>query len=377
MMNETPAIVDGDAIDRMIESHRVLGDSRSIRTDVSYEQVTPAQITEVIEKVKAYCRDNKIAQSRLAKALVLSPSMISQVLSGTYAADVRPVVIALDRWMDRRIQADAMPEVNTFVETGLAQRVRLAAVRAIKAADAGLDTRISLVWGDPGCGKTLAMRAVAEIEGGIMITCGDDICTTNGILLSLACELGITLGRTRAEHFNGVCDALRGTGKLLLIDEVHALLTLRDGAAFHTLRRLADVSGCPQLWGATCNLIEQLQVRERKSEPLGQIVSRIGTQFHLTSQIASTGPGGGASAPLFSVEEVLKIFARNELKLTRDAGEFLARLCTNPKRGLLRTCTALVMHATITHRRDAREITARMLWPLWRSSNRGLCANRF
>jgi hypothetical protein len=62
------------------------------------------------------------------------------------------------------------------------------------------------------------------------------------------------------------------------------------------------------------------------------------------------------------VEEILKMFARNELKLTRDGGEFLARLCTNPKRGLLRTCTALVMHATTTHRREGGQITARLLW---------------
>jgi DNA transposition AAA+ family ATPase len=363
MTDGTPKkTVTGQAIDALMAQHRQLGESRMIRSDRTTESITQEEIDAVLAKVKEYLKATGITQNRVAKIIMYKPSTLSQVLKGTYGADVRPVIVALDRWLERQVNADAIPEVDSFVWTAVAERVLLGARQAIAMSDAGMDTRISLVWGDPGCGKTKALQAVAEKFDGILITCGVEVSSPRAILEKIAVALGLPLTHFTRILFAAVVEKLRGTGKLIIVDEIHSLLETRDDSAFHTLRRLSDEAGVPQLWSATCDLIEQLRVRETKREPLGQIVSRIGSQFHLTAGLGSNGVDGGKGEPLYTVEEILKIYGRNELRLTRDAARFLARLCTNRRHGLLRACTALVMNATLLNRGKATELSAELLW---------------
>jgi DNA transposition AAA+ family ATPase len=340
------------AMKKLLDAHRVLGESRMIKTDTPPEQITDAECQAVIEKVKAYMADRGLTQVQVARGCMFKPSVISQVLSGKYNADPRNVIATLDRWLERRKAADEMPATSKFVWTDVATHIRLAAKRAIAAADAEIDARISLVWGDPGCGKTLALQAVAESTDAIMITCGLESSTT--IINKIAAELRIGTQRSNSKQvFAEIVDRLRGSGKLLIVDEIHSLLDCRDDQPFHTLRRLSDQTGCPQLWSATCDLIYQLQLREQRREPLGQIISRIGSQFHVTRVLeanGSGGRGGGGNVPLFSVDDILKVFASNELKLSRDGAEFLASICTSPRYGLLRACTNLVVTATAINR---------------------------
>ena len=358
--DNTPNVAKDAAIERAIDDQRILGESRMIRTETPADRITDEQCANVIEAVKAYMKEKGCTQSQLARALVLSSPTVNQVLKGNYPADARPIIAAMDRWLERRKSADEQPHVSQFVWTHVAKTIRLAARRAIASADMGIDSRIALVWGDPGCGKTLALEAIAQSEDAILITCGVDVISPRAILGKIGEALRITLGTSAREAFANIVERLRGSGKLLIVDEIHALLDARNDNAFHTLRRLSDQTGCPQLWAATCNLIDQLRFRERKREPLGQIISRIGCQLHLTKCLHNND--GGRAEPLFTVDEILQVYGRNELKLTRDAGRFLARLCTSPLRGLLRTCTQMVMDATMAHRAKSQALTVHMLW---------------
>jgi len=359
--NSDPVAATDAAIERALESHRLLGGSRMIRTD-SVHKITDEECAQVVEAVKAYLKEKGLTQVQLARALVIAPSTVNQVLKGAYLADARPLVAAMDRWLERRKNADEQPAVTRYTTTEVAKRVRLAAKRAISASDAGIDTRISLAWGDPGCGKTLAGEAVAAAEDAILITMGVAVMSPRAIMEKLADALRIGLAPSNRLSFGAIVERLHGSGKLIIVDEIHALLEARNDQAFHLLRRLSDETGCPQLWLATCNLLEELRKREKKREPLGQIISRIGCQIHLTAKLHAGPGGGGKVEPLYSVEEILAIYGANELRLTKDAGRFLARLCTNPTGGLLRTCTSLAMSATSMNRGSGGMITGAMLW---------------
>lgn len=348
------------AVRKLLDVQRVLGESRMIRTETDPKTLTDQDVQGVIDQVKEYQKIKGVKNSQIAKALLLSSTTISEILSGKYNADARPIIMAMDRWLERAQQADAQPDTAKFVWTAVARQVRLAAQRAIARADAGLDSRIALIWGDPGCGKTLALQAVAETENGILIQCEFHSGGPTGLVEKIATALRIPIVGTGRRLYKAVVDRLRGSGKLILVDEIHALLNAKDDNPFHTLRRLSDETGCPQLWCTSCDLISQLRLRETKREPLAQIISRIGTQFHLTAVIA--GQSGDGGRPLFTVEEIIQIYGKNEMRLSRDAAKFLAKLTTDAHHGLLRTCTALVADATVMNRAKGGEITVDMLW---------------
>ena len=331
-----------------------------IRTETDPKTLTDQDVQEVIDKVKEYQKAKGVKNSQIAKALLISPTTVSEILSGKYNADARPIVMAMDRWLERRQNSDEQPDTAKFVWTGVARQVRLAAQRAIATADAGHDTRIALVWGDPGCGKTLALQAVAETEGAILISCDFHSASASGLIAKIARSLHPIPSGFGSSLYQAVVEKLRGSGKLIIVDEIHALLNAKDDNPFHTLRRLSDETGCPQLWAASCDLVSQLRLRETRREPLAQIISRIGTQFHLTAPIA--GQSGDGGRPLFTVDEIIQIYGRNEMRISRDGAKFLAKLTTDAHHGLLRTCTALVADATVMNRAKGGELTVDMLW---------------
>jgi DNA transposition AAA+ family ATPase len=347
---------------KMLDAQRVLGGSRMIRTETPTETITDEQVQTVIEVVKAYIKQTGCGHGPLIKALCLSSTTVSQVLGGKYNADVRPIVAAMDRWLERRKESDARPSITSFVWIDVAKEIRMAAKLAIAAADQGLDSRIALVYGDPGCGKSLALEAIAESENAIHITCGTDVMSARAIMEKIGEALRIAMPRGTSDAFGEIVKKLRGSGKLIIVDEIHALLDARDDTPFHMLRRLSDQTGVPQLWAATCDLMAILSQRQTRREPLGQITRRFACQKHLTRKLHSPGGGKGLPDPLYTVEQVLKIYGSNEMKLTSDGAEFLASLCRNWKLGLLGTCTTLVAHATTMYRGKSATINAQMLW---------------
>ena len=321
---------------------------------------------EVIDKVKAYLKESGCKQAKIAKSIHYKDSVVSQVLNGSYPANPEPIIIAMEQWLSRRKKSDEQPEVNRFVVTEVVSKVRLAANIAMRSSDANLDSRIALVWGDAGCGKTYALKDVAESENGIFITCGVGTKSERTVIEKIAEELRCGTFRSTAETVAEVIKKLRGSGTLIVVDEIHSLLDARDDSAFHALRRLSDETGCPQIWGANCDLIKHLKWREKKREPLGQITRRICCQFHLTAKLNPGGTdGGGKTNPLFTTDQIGKMFGSNEMPLSHDGARFLAGYCRNPSLGLLGDCTKFVFHATTMNRNKVgieKELTPLMLW---------------
>jgi DNA transposition AAA+ family ATPase len=354
------------AVDKLMEARRVV-ESRTVRMDAKSEDLSEAECREIVERVKAYAKEKGLSQSQLARKLFLSASVVSQVFKGDYPGDTQAVALAMARWYDRQQQADAQPKVVTFVTTGVFKRIRLAVQQTIAMADdADTDSRIGLVWGDPGSGKSLALRAIAEAEDGIYVEATHHSASPVGILEKIARAMRVSgAGNARyASHlYDALVNKLRGSGKLIVVDEIHALLETREDKVFHTLRRLSDETGVPQVWCATCDLMAELGKRSLKRQPLAQISSRIAVKMHVTQPIAAgRGGDGGEGKRLYTVEEILKIYGQGTMRLTEDGGRFLARICTNPHLGLLRACTAIVRHATTINRLRHKELTATMLW---------------
>lgn len=306
--------------------------------------VTPEIAEKVIDAVQHYKREKKLVLKQIAKGIGVSEPVISQVLAGKYAGDFRQVILDLDRWLDDQVKIDLAPKPTSFVWTSVARQIETIARAAVKLRTIGL------VYGPEtsGLGKTTALQAIAaEFPACIMITIDKVHANGSGVLLQIARHLRIGHAYHHAHTFERIVDALNGTSRLLIVDQIHNLCGARKDVPFYYLADLHERTKAPQLWAGTSDVVGYLHRSQVKgAEPLSQIRSRIGIRRDLTQVARKGGTGGDGDGQLFNIAEIREIFAKNKMRLAPDAARYLLRVANLPDSGALRTCKNLVVMAT-------------------------------
>lgn len=117
----------------------------------------------------------------------------------------------------------------------------------------------------------------------MMITC-DPTSRSLGSILSLISRLlpGLSRGsRTNSAFMVKIIDAMRGKGRLLVIDEAHFL----SWEAFEALRRIFDATGIGVVFVGQQYLYDQMRGGSRKSMLWDQIFSRVGLRAHFKGDV--------------------------------------------------------------------------------------------
>jgi hypothetical protein len=114
--------------------------------------------------------------------------------------------------------------------------------------------------------------------------------------------------------------------------------------------------------GGTQDIVAYLNRGQAKGkETLAQIRRRIGIRRDLMERTRGGGDGGKGQ-PLYTIEEIRKVFARNRMRLTPDAARYLWMLANLPDAGALGTCKNVVVIATtVGELKGAAALTADML----------------
>jgi hypothetical protein len=297
--------------------------------------------------------------STVRKALGYSGSVVSQVLNWKYEGDWRSVIVDLDRWLDDQVKRDNAPKTSEFVWTGVAREMM-----TVAGAAATLKT-IGLVYGPTtsGIGKTMALKAIAaEKAGSILVTIEKVQASTTGLLWAICNALRISTGHTNAFNYQRIKGVLAGTPRLLLVDQIHNLCGAKGDKPLYMLADLWDATGAPQLWCGTSDIVAYLERGQAKGqEPLAQIRRRIGISRDLMERVRSGGPDGKGE-PLYSVEEIRRVFAKNKLRLAPDAARYLWQLANLPDSGALGAAKNVVVMATMVNEpTGATVLTAGML----------------
>lgn len=348
---------DERPIDQLIQRTRIRGNSRMILHD-NPQKVSDDDARAVIDQLKEFCMRTGRKYAQVARSLGCSASVLSQVMSFNYNGDWQSVIMDVDRWLEDEAKREAAPKPTEFVLTRVAEEVMTVAEAAITLKCIGL---VYDVYGS-GIGKTLALQAIAaEKPGSIYISIETANATPAGVLklITAAIRLPLVPYATAGAHFAAIKKALKDSGRLLLVDEIHKLCGGRNDDALNVLRDLYDKTEIPMLWCGTIDLAAYLERRAaRGREPLAQIRRRIGISRDLRERAEEgTGPG----EPLFSVEEVRKVFARSKMRLAPDAAKYLAMMANLPDSGALGACRNLVIMATKVHEGKADVLTSDML----------------
>ena len=311
-------------------------------------KVTEEQCAQIIEEVKKFIAAEDIKHPKVAKSIGISPSTISEVLSGKYRADSRPILMQLDAWMDREIKRKNAPATTSFVWTNVALEIEAVANLASQLSSIGL------VYGPDtsGFGKTMALQAIhAKTPGSILVTIEKAHANPTGLLRAIAKAIWPSKSEQFIQRNNTLYDLitakLRDSGRLLLIDQIHNLRFSKDDKPLYFLTDIHDHTKAPQLWCGTADIAAYLNRRSAKlDESLAQINSRLNPKRDLTLRTLPREQGGSGE-PLFTVEQVREMFAKNKIRITPDGIRMLWQLACVPDSGSLRVCRNIVQVATI------------------------------
>jgi len=327
---------ESDLIARLTEEARILGEARMLRDE---QELTPELTTQVIQRFHEYLERAGKKQEWAARSLGVKSSTFSQILSGTYGADTEKHVRAIDKWIEAQILKENAPRPAGFVKTTVAEEIYAGAKWAVQTGT------IVLVHGPAGIGKTITAQAIrAEMPGSIFISIRTAGQSKLSVLESIAQTLLLrNIKVTSWQLFRDIERALKDTGRLLIVDEVHKLEGRRKDEALHTLRDLHDAAGIPMLWLGMSNIAAYIQSgQDNGYEPLDQLCSRIGLWINMKDK--ATGEDGGPG--LATIDDIRKFVNASKLRVTPDGESYLKRLACSVGDGAYRTVKNLLQLAS-------------------------------
>lgn len=225
--------------------------------------------SEFIANVSGFLHWTGWSMNKLAKSAGISPSALSQFISGQYPGDNEKVKTKIATVIERESAKNFLHKTSpNFIETSISARF-FDIARA-----AHLYQEIGVCYSDAGLGKTESAREYTGRNPDTILIEADPGYTVSVLFKELHDRLGN--GGHKAVHylFEDCVHRLKGTGRLLIIDEAEQL----SYKSLEMIRRLHDKSGIGVLLAGMHKLLGNL--RGIRGE-YAQLYSRVGMAVKL------------------------------------------------------------------------------------------------
>ncbi len=218
-------------------------------------------------------RKPELTGSAIARAIGRSPAVISQYLNDGYPGDVVKLTGLLGDFIRRveekeRSARVVMPFVPTATARKVTETVRLAHIEG----------EITVVYGEAGLGKTVALKQYAKEHADAVLIEVDPGYTAKVLLEDLCGKLSVNVRGNLHELLEAVINKLQDSGRLIIIDEAE-LLPYR---ALEVIRRIHDKTGIGIVLAGMPRLIANL--RGKRGEFV-QLYSRIAFALNLGNRL--------------------------------------------------------------------------------------------
>lgn len=227
-------------------------------------------IEQTRERVRGYLKETGLSQSEAARLMGFSAPRLSQFLSGKYAGDVVETAKQINYGLDKHQEQVAAPREPDFAPTSVAKQVEDVCSYTHRMQVMGM------VYGNAGLGKSMAIAEYAKAHPDVVIlSVNTTLRSGKAVLEELADCLGVREYGTERNVAKAIVRALRGSGRLIIIDEAQHL----SKRALDTLRFLHDEAKVGFVFCGNNELYLQLLGRSRSE--FAQFFSRIGIRRHL------------------------------------------------------------------------------------------------
>ena len=306
-------------------------------------QLPPGELDEAtIDLVRRdynnWTSQHGIFHEQVAREINYSASVISHWRQRMYAGDVQTVTRRINDWIEHDARRRRSEIVIDYVPTQAAEAMRGLIVAACSMG------MMAAIAAPSGSGKTIVLQASAAKMAGLYLYCGG-VMSSKSLLQGLNRAAGMTnTYRTSQVLMEQVIAQLQGTRRPLFLDEAHLL----DTKALGTVRSIHDICEIPIILAGAGEILPLI---DDSANGGGQFRSRC-LQLNMLSGLNFNGsgntPGGDYASrfaggkPLFTVEEVRKLFEGSSIRFEPDALDLLTAVACIPGRGCLRTVRRVV-----------------------------------
>lgn len=283
--------------------------------------------------VKAFLAAHKIRQVELGRWIHRSDTVISAFLNCNYTGNVEEIAGKIAAVLNTVARKKRQAPRERYVSTGTAKRIGtlITEVQAF-GEDEG---RIGLVIGDSGHGKSVCLRAYAAADKNSVYAQFDDCMGVLQLFGELARAVKVKSTGTLPAVAERLIDAVRDRHLLVMIDEASSM----SPKLLNRLRQVLVVKGgCSLILAGNADLLHTIRDKSRRAntESMDQFNSRLMSILNL-DELA-----GDPDDPLYTADDVRRLYEYGGIKLSRDAVDALRRLMMMPGSGRLRTAGVIV-----------------------------------
>lgn len=290
----------------------------------------PQHHQEVRANYRKFAFRYDLTNADAAKKIGVSPSVLSQWLDDKYRGDNDGVADKVNRFLEREARAKDVRLALPYVPTKIAEHMR----RMIGVAYEH-QCMIAIV-APAGSGKSMVFEQCAQDSNGVYIYCDEDM-TPKTLLEAIAKAIKVPTQKTIADLKTAVVEKLRGSSRTLFFDEAHLLRP----QLFSRIRSIHDQAKVPVVFGGAAEILDRIDDR---ASGRGQLDSRC-LKWNALDYFANVeDPNGGdkLGQPLFTREEIRKLFEHMPLKLTDGGWEMLWSIACLADRGCIRLAKRMV-----------------------------------
>ena len=200
---------------------------------------------KIIEDLEKFAEENNISYAKIAKAINIGSSTLSEFRRGTYTGDVKALTEKVEAFLERHKKK--MRRIDFSVDTEVKKRIFYAAevIENYVASNVMTQTidsaKIAYIYGRAGIGKTHALMEWAkQYKGRALFITAETGITVVGLIKKIARELRIDANGNNTESIKQrIKDSVKFTETIIVIDEGEHL----KPSMIDIVRSLADQTG--------------------------------------------------------------------------------------------------------------------------------------
>lgn len=242
------------------------------------------------QELRALMDSKGYQQKQVAQLLGVSVATVSLYLKGEYNGNVAE----MDRKVSELIERDKAKVVEAKYNSAFVPT--LAARRGMEVmAFAHVEGEINVIYGSAGLGKTQMLKEYARRNSSAVLIEVDPSCTPKVLLRKIAEAVGANARGVNNELLDSIVSKLRGSERLLMIDEAELLST----RSLEFIRRIHDLTAVGVVLAGMPRLLINLK---GKNNELAQLYSRVGFACDLGNALSEEDLGLLAESALGTSE---------------------------------------------------------------------------